>query len=219
MDRHFLVPATIAAALHAGLLFGIGRTPPVPRALDKPVTIITEFFLTPEPPPPDLSTATTGASGGTPRPSLGEPPPVESPSPIAIPYNPTPASLPDIKSDMIPSGPIGIPGPGVEKPGVGPGGIVGLGDLDNTPRTRMTVTPTYPFEAKRAGLTGEVLVEFVVDETGGVHAPRVVRSSDRVFEEAALRAVARWKFEAGKRGGKAVRFRMALPIVFSLSGD
>lgn len=218
MNRHFLVPATIAAAIHAGLLFGIGRTPPVPKALDKPITIITEFFLAPEPPPPDPSTATAGASAGMPRPSLGEAPPVESPSPFPIPYTPTPASLPNIKSDLIPSGPIGIPGPGVEKPGVGTG-IAGLGDLDNTPRTRVTVTPTYPFEAKRAGLTGEVLVEFVVDETGGVHAPRVVRSSDRVFEDAALRAVARWKFEAGKRGGKAVQFRMALPIVFSLSGD
>ncbi|MCX6953580.1 MAG: TonB family protein [Verrucomicrobia bacterium] len=214
-----MIPATIAAALHAGLLFGIGRTPPVPKALDKPITIITEFLLTPETPPPDLSNAVAGPSGGTPRPSLGEPPPVDTLAPITVAYTPSAPSLPDIKSDLIPSGPVGIPGPAVEKPGVGPGGIVGLGDLDNTPRTRMTVTPNYPFEAKRAGLTGEVLVEFVVDETGGVHAPRVVRSTDRVFEEAALRAVARWKFEAGKRGGKPVRFRMALPIVFSLSGD
>jgi protein TonB len=43
-----------------------------------------------------------------------------------------------------------------------------------------------------------------------------VRSSDRIFEEAALRAVARWKFEPGRRDGRIVRFKMSVPIVFRL---
>jgi hypothetical protein len=31
--------------------------------------------------------------------------------------------------------------------------------------------------------------------------------------------VARWKFEPGQRDGRAVRFRMALPIQFTLNGE
>jgi protein TonB len=61
------------------------------------------------------------------------------------------------------------------------------------------------------------MVEFLVDESGRVNHPHVVSSSDRVFEEAAVRAVAKWQFEPGRRDGKIVRFRMTVPIVFRLS--
>ena len=50
-----------------------------------------------------------------------------------------------------------------------------------------------------------------------MHDPRVVSSSDRVFEENALRAVAKWQFEPGRRNGQVVRFRMSVPIVFKLN--
>jgi protein TonB len=66
-------------------------------------------------------------------------------------------------------------------------------------------------------MTGEVLVEFMVDESGAVRDPRIIRSSDRVFEESAVRAVSRWRFEPGRRNGAIVRFKMAVPIVFTLA--
>ncbi|MCX6953581.1 MAG: energy transducer TonB [Verrucomicrobia bacterium] len=94
-----------------------------------------------------------------------------------------------------------------------------VSDLDHVPLARMKARPAYPFAARRVGLSGEVVVEFEVDETGVVSSTQAVRSSDRVFVDSALRAVAEWKFEPGKKDGKPVRFRMALPIVFSLSGD
>ena len=47
--------------------------------------------------------------------------------------------------------------------------------------------------------------------------PRVVKSSDRMFEEPTLRAVAKWQFEPGRRAGRIVRFRMAVPVVFNLN--
>ncbi len=61
-----------------------------------------------------------------------------------------------------------------------------------------------------------MLVEFIVEETGRVLDPRVLDSTDRVFEEATLRAVAKWRFEPGTRDGRIVRFRMTVPGVFSL---
>jgi protein TonB len=43
-----------------------------------------------------------------------------------------------------------------------------------------------------------------------------VRSSAQVFDEPTLRAVARWKFEPGRKDGRAVRFRMSVPVVFNV---
>ena len=89
--------------------------------------------------------------------------------------------------------------------------------LDNPPRARFQAAPFYPHAAKHAGMRGEVVVEILVDDHGRVVEPRVVRSSDRVFEEATLKAVAKWQFEPGRRGGKIVSFRMMVPVVFNLS--
>jgi periplasmic protein TonB len=62
-----------------------------------------------------------------------------------------------------------------------------------------------------------VVVEFIVDERGRVIEPRVVRSTNRIFDDATLQAVAKWQFEPGRRDGKIVRFRMSAPVVFSLN--
>jgi protein TonB len=59
-------------------------------------------------------------------------------------------------------------------------------------------------------------VEFVVDEAGRVMHPFVVRSSRAGFEAPTLRAVEKWRFEPGKKDGRAVRFRMQIPVTFSL---
>ena len=92
-------------------------------------------------------------------------------------------------------------------------------ELDTTPRARFQVAPQYPFAERREGIHGEVFVEFVVDETGAVLSPRVVHSSSRAFEEPTLRAVAKWRFEPGKRDGHIVRFRMAVPVFFKLDRE
>jgi protein TonB len=78
------------------------------------------------------------------------------------------------------------------------------------------VAPIFPHEARSSGMNGEVLVEFVVDESGRVHDPRVVRASSPIFEPATLQAVAKWRFEPGKSHGRVVRFRMAVPVIFNV---
>lgn len=88
--------------------------------------------------------------------------------------------------------------------------------LDNEPKARFRSAPVYPFEAKRNGVRGEVVVEFEVNERGEVMSPRVVRSTDSIFEAPTLRAVSKWTFEPGRKDGRAVRFRMMIPIVFNL---
>jgi periplasmic protein TonB len=68
----------------------------------------------------------------------------------------------------------------------------------------------------RAGINGEVVVEFIINESGDVIDSRVVRSSHREFEVPALQAVQKWKFKPGRRGGKAVKTRASQLIEFNL---
>ncbi|BET69097.1 hypothetical protein ASA1KI_40150 [Opitutales bacterium ASA1] len=92
-----------------------------------------------------------------------------------------------------------------------------LSELDKTPNPVQRIAPTYPYEAKQAGLVGWVRVLFVVDETGSVRNARVDASSHREFEAAALDAIRLWKFTPGMKDGAAVRTRMLLPFKFSLN--
>jgi protein TonB len=59
-------------------------------------------------------------------------------------------------------------------------------------------------------------VDFIVDPSGNVRNPVAARSSQREFEEPACRAVAKWKFTPGIKGGRAVFVHMQVPIVFTL---
>jgi protein TonB len=57
-------------------------------------------------------------------------------------------------------------------------------------------SPRYPADALRAGVSGEVLVEFTVGTDGTVTDARVLRANPaRTFDREALNAVRRWRFE------------------------
>jgi periplasmic protein TonB len=213
MDRHFILPATLAAALHAGVLFGyrpahIKGPGPVrePAAPVIPLVIYEEiesriFETTPDTPRPKGSTL--------------QPADPEIVGPIDRDAIPVPiVNLPKIPVDRPNSRePIGIQD-GMDN--IGP--MIFLpASLDNEPRIRSQVAPQFPYDAKRRGQPGEVLVNFMVDEAGRVLEPRIVRSSDPVFDEPTLRAVSKWRFEPGRVRGELVRFRMSVPVVFSMT--
>jgi TonB family protein len=56
------------------------------------------------------------------------------------------------------------------------------------------IAPEYPADALALRLEGHVIVEFTVDENGGVEDPFVVESSSPLFEAAALEAVSKFKY-------------------------
>ncbi|HKB90973.1 MAG TPA: TonB family protein, partial [Opitutaceae bacterium] len=97
--------------------------------------------------------------------------------------------------------------------------IFDLKNLDRVPSPRFQAKPIYPFEMRRAGIEGEVLVGFIVDAEGNVRDAYSVRASQREFETPAVQAVSKWKFRPGQKGGKAVNTRMQVPIIFSISPD
>jgi protein TonB len=92
--------------------------------------------------------------------------------------------------------------------------IFSLSDLDQKPRVVYQPTPIYPPELARKGLQGTVYVLFVVDQNGRPQNLKVQKSTHPSFNNPALKAVKSWKFEPGKRKGKAVQFRMRVPITF-----
>jgi TonB family protein len=72
----------------------------------------------------------------------------------------------------------------------------------------------YPESARAEGVGGRVIVQFVVDETGAVTDPVVIRSSDPRLDEAALAAVSASRFEPGRQRGRPVKVRFSLPVTF-----
>lgn len=85
-------------------------------------------------------------------------------------------------------------------------------EIDEQPRPTKQVAPNLPKEAN--GVAGYVRVAFLIDESGNVIAPRIEKSSDAVFEAAALDAIKGWKFKAAKKDGKSVTTRVVLPFRF-----
>ncbi len=91
--------------------------------------------------------------------------------------------------------------------------------LDQTPIPKFQARPQYPFEMRRAGIAGEVVVDFIVDTAGDVQNAYALRSSQREFEAAAVQAVSKWKFKPGRKGGRDVPTHMQVPIVFTLNEE
>jgi RNA polymerase sigma factor (sigma-70 family) len=88
--------------------------------------------------------------------------------------------------------------------------------LDRIPTAKARTRPQYPAEMRKAGIGGEVTVEFIVDKEGNVVNAVAVKSSRREFEAAAVEAVSQWEFSPGQKGGRVVNTRMQVPLVFSM---
>ncbi len=90
-----------------------------------------------------------------------------------------------------------------------------LSELDQRPQALEQVLPRYPTELRRRKVQGTVEVVFLVDTDGRVMEPKVDKTTNEAFNQPALEAVRQWKFEAGTKEGKKVRFKMRVPITFS----
>ena len=97
--------------------------------------------------------------------------------------------------------------------------VFDISKLDKIPVPKFRAQPNYPFEMRRAGIAGEVMVDFIVDSVGDVHNAYATSSTHHEFELPAVQAVSKWKFRPGMKGGRAVATHMQVPIVFSLSDE
>jgi len=74
----------------------------------------------------------------------------------------------------------------------------------------------YPEFAKKAGIEGRVIVQFVVNEQGNVQNPKVTRGVHKLLNKEAIKAVKEQSFKPGKQRGEAVKVQMSLPVTFRL---
>lgn len=75
----------------------------------------------------------------------------------------------------------------------------------------------YPEMARRAGIEGRVVVQFIIDKEGYVRDPQVVRSLGGGLDEAAIEAVKQVRFTPGMQRGRPVRVKYTIPVQFRLA--
>lgn len=75
----------------------------------------------------------------------------------------------------------------------------------------------YPVVAAENGISGRVVVQFVVERDGSVSQVRVVRGVDPSLDKEAQRVISSMpKWIPGKQNGQAVRSRFTVPVTFRL---
>jgi periplasmic protein TonB len=97
--------------------------------------------------------------------------------------------------------------------------VFDISKLDQIPEPIYRPQPVYPYEMRKQGVSGQVVIQFIVERDGSVSSAFVISSSNHDFEQSALDGVSRWRFRAGRRNGLAVRTRMEVPVVFNLEND
>ncbi len=94
-----------------------------------------------------------------------------------------------------------------------------LADLDEQPVVISFSPPEYPDQLRQAGIQGRVIVECIID-TAGLPEPssiRVVQSTNRGFNLAAVAALRRARFRPAREIGRAIRVQINVPIDFNLA--
>lgn len=91
--------------------------------------------------------------------------------------------------------------------------------LHQKPQILKQPAPQYPFDLRKAGLSGRATVKFVVTPEGTVTQLTAVDATHKMFETAALEAVKLWRFTPGIKNGKPVSTTMVVPMVFQMNSD
>lgn len=216
--NRYIVPATIAAALHTAFVLAFPGGPAPSRPIEIPLTAAPRV----KPDDPVILTNEDAADPEVTVKALAQPQenPPAPPPPVHLDLQAIQQTVDRVTPE--PTQPfIGDPGFGPPIPDAPSGPraphLFNATDLDRTPRAVSQIPPSYPYSMKNAGIAGLVLVDFVVDSSGQVTSAHVVHASQPEFEEPTIRAVLRWRFEPGTRNGRKVPFRMQVPVSFAVT--
>ena len=91
--------------------------------------------------------------------------------------------------------------------------------LRNESEVQRALERAYPPALRDAGVTGETVLQFVIDADGRVEpgSIEVVSSSDEGFASAARRVAASMRFSPAKAGGRSVRVTTTMPVRWTIS--
>jgi protein TonB len=87
--------------------------------------------------------------------------------------------------------------------------------FDTPARLIERVPPSYPDDAKQAGMEGTVEMDVLIDEKGKVVRVSVTRAVPRL-NDAAVTCVREWRFEPGRLSGRAIPTVTRVPLSFRL---
>ncbi len=84
-------------------------------------------------------------------------------------------------------------------------------------QARTAISRTYTSALQNAGLEGRVEVTFVVNPDGSVDQSsiKILKTPDEALGKAAEVAVARIRFQPGKKEGQAVKCQVVMPITYA----
>ena len=216
MKRVQFIALTGAVVFHAGVLLfgGLLFTKHAHQAAktDEEVAVTEEQQA---PPPPEKETPEPAKNDAEPPPpELAETPPMDlAQLDLAMSAGAGDGGGGDFGVRLAAPGGRGEKAAGGESSAQAAEAVFSLADLDQAPRAVFQPPPDYPAELKKK-MAGTVSVMFIVDPSGRVTSPLVQRSTHPAFEPYALAAVRKWKFEPGKRNGRAVAFKLKVPISF-----
>lgn len=200
----------LVVGIHAGVLAIAVLWPSTPKAVEIVLPTIQgtlimaepEQALPPEPPPP-----------------LPPPPPEKKPEPKPKP-KPVPKAPPSERAVKAPE-PEPVPAPPMQQPveprpaeSAAPAPVVppraDAGQLSNP-------APAYPSLSRRLREEGIVLLEILIKANGTVGEIKLKRTSGfKRLDDAAMKAVAHWRFQPATQAGKAIDFWYEQPIEFDL---
>lgn len=201
--RH-LMGITGVVLLHVlviyALVSGLART--VVEVVKGPIDVkVIEEVIKKPPPPPEVV---------PPPPKVAAPPPPFIPPPeinVAPPPNPAPAI-----SAVTQEAPPGPQAPVIQKPvEAAPQPTVRSARVACPNYVEVMSSITYPREALRENLEGEVVIEFTVTASGQVKDPVIKSSTNRVFNRASMAVVDRLTCQ-----GQGQDVRVQAPIGFKL---
>jgi protein TonB len=90
-------------------------------------------------------------------------------------------------------------------------------DLDQQPSIVYNPAPQYPHDAWRRRQTGTVALAVTIATNGTVREARIYRSSGvAALDDAAMAAIARWRFQPARHLGRAIECTVEVPIRFTL---
>lgn len=219
MRRDLIIGLLVSILIHAGIaIAGELAKNSGKKVATKDETPTIELMKMPEIPPDDPDPVDMNEPAAEASP-IAPPSLVDVPGVVQVDSFVQQIQPPPPPSMGKPTGVLTIPTGPIRGGGKGLGEIFDIKNLDQQPVAKFQAKPAYPFEMRRAGINGEVTVQFVVDPNGDVRDAFVVKSSQREFEAAAIAAVSKWKFRPGRKGGRAVSTRMVVPMVFSLNNE
>ena len=90
-------------------------------------------------------------------------------------------------------------------------------DVDTKPVSKGTpAKPAYPKELKKAAVSGEATVAFIVSTEGVPGQIQIIKATHRGFGDAVAKCVTKWRFKPAIKDGKPVNCLLVYPIEFEV---